>query len=483
MNKTKLSWTMSNIMKMYDEKKVLSFEHPIQRKSEQWNNQQKSLLIHSMLANYPVPNIYVLREDSQEVDAKNKPIFNYFVMDGKQRLTSVLSFMWGEFPLDDNIPNIFIEDEEYEIAGKYYSDLDEPVRYDIARFKFEIIAFEDCTDKEIEEIFFRLNNSTPLTKSQVAKAKVGVRVAEFINEVLTSKFFVNSCNFSKAQLKASDDQRSLIQSMMLLDTNYVSGFELKDFSENSILEYSECIRENYTDKQKNTLKSAIQYLENAFPEKNKNIRKISIPMLIYLADVAEYDEIKPRFYRDWWSYFVDEDEFFEVYKTFCSSGSTKLEKIKGRLAIMTKSFCKYFELDYPEELVDMIAEVEEKLAAKEEKAEDEVLEDGVTPSEEKVEDVSVTEYVETTEEAEQTTGEVENTEIVGCNTENVENTDEVIDTADSVDGAVNPEETVSGDENTIDDSSFDEDNAHTEDGANADTPSYEEEIPNDEGSF
>lgn len=483
MNKSKLSWSMSNIEKMHDEKKVLSFEHPIQRKSEQWNNQQKSLLIHSMLANYPVPNIYVLREDSQEVDAKNKPIFNYFVMDGKQRLTSVLSFMWGEFLIDDNIPNIFIEDEEYVIAGKYFCDLDEPVQYEITRYKFEIIAFEDCTDKEIEEIFFRLNNSTPLTKSQVAKAKVGVRVAEFINEVLASKFFVNSCNFSKAQLKASDDQRSLIQSMMLLDTNYVKGFELKDFSENSILEYSEEIREVYNDKQKNTLKSAIQYLENTFPEKNKNIRKISIPMLIYLADVAEYDEVKPRFFRDWWSYFTEEDALFEVYKTFCSSGSTKLEKIKGRLAMMTKSFCKYFELDYPEELVDMIAEVEEKLAAKEEKAEGVVLEDEVTSSEEKMEDVSVIENVETTEEVEQNTENVENAETVECDTENVENTEEVIDTEDSVEGAVNPEETVSEDENTIDEVSLEESDAHTEDGVNADTPSYEGENPNDEGSF
>ena len=97
MNKTKLSWTVNNIKKMHEEKKVLSFEHPIQRKSEMWTNQQKSLLIHSMLANYPVPTIYVLREDSQELDEKKKPVFNYFVMDGKQRLTSVLAYIGGEF--------------------------------------------------------------------------------------------------------------------------------------------------------------------------------------------------------------------------------------------------------------------------------------------------------------------------------------------------------------------------------------------------
>ena len=376
MNKTKLAWTVANIERMHEEKKVLSFEHPIQRKSEQWSDRQKSLLIHSMLANYPVPNIYVLREDSQELDEKNKPIFNYFVMDGKQRLTSVLSYIWGEFPLDENIPAIIIEDVEYEIAGKYFCDLEEPVQYEIKRYKFEIIAFEECSNREIEEIFFRLNNSTPLTKSQVAKAKVGVEIAEFINELLTSKFFTTSCNFSKAQLKASDDQKVLIQSMMLLDTNNVLDFELKDFSENSILEYSESIREKYSDKQCNILKSAIQYLTDAFPEKNKQLRKISIPMLVYLADAAMDKEIKPMYFRQWYEYFTQEDGLMEVYKTFCSSGSTKLEKIRGRMAVMTESFCNYLELEIPEELKDLVDEVKEKLAAKEES--EEVLSDGVS---------------------------------------------------------------------------------------------------------
>lgn len=382
MNKTKLSWTVANIEKMHDEKKVLSFEHPIQRKSEQWSDTQKSLLIHSMLANYPVPNIYVLREDSQELDEKNKPVFNYFVMDGKQRLTSVLSYIWGEFPLDENIPAITIDDVEYQIAGKYFCDLDEPVQYEIKRYKFDIIAFEECSNREIEEIFFRLNNSTPLTKSQVAKAKVGVEIAELINGLLTSKFFTVSCNFSKAQLKSSDDQKVLIQSMMLLDTNNVPDFELKDFSENSILEYSESIRGTYTDKQSNILKSAIQYLTDAFPEKNKQLRKISIPTLVYMADIAEDKEIKPMYFRQWFEFFTEEDGLMEDYKTFCSTGSTKLEKVQGRLAVMTKSFCKYHEIEIPEELKDMVADVEEKLAAK--KASEEMLIDDVmeNPSEE-----------------------------------------------------------------------------------------------------
>ena len=43
---------------------------------------------------------------------------------------------------------------------------------------------------------------------------------------------------------------------------------------------------------------------------------------------------------------------------------------------MTKSFCLYHEIEIPEELKDMVAEVEEKLAAKEEN--EEMLSDGVS---------------------------------------------------------------------------------------------------------
>ena len=49
---------------------------------------------------------------------------------------------------------------------------------------------------------------------------------------------------------------------------------------------------------------------------------------------------------------------------------------------MTKSFCKYHEIEIPEELKDMVADVEEKLAAKKESEEmliDDVME---KPSEE-----------------------------------------------------------------------------------------------------
>ena len=346
MIKGKQNWTVRNIKKMYESKQVLSFSHPIQRQSELWNNMQKSLLIHSMLANYPIPNIYVLREDSRQVDDKGKPVFIFSVIDGKQRLTNVLSFLRGEFALSDNIPDVVIEEETYTIAGKYFADLDEPVKYELQRFKFEIYSFEECSNDEVEEIFFRLNNSTPLTKAQVAKAKVGTDNAIFINKLLGTKFMAESCNFSKAQRKNSDD-------------------EIADLSEKSIMVYAESIKNNFSAKQENILLSAFEYLSDAFPpEVQKNLRKIVLPMVIYMADYAIDQGIKGMYFRQWIDFFFSEDTLLEEFNQICGSGSTKLVKVNARLAIMAMSFANYFEIEVPEELADLVEEVKGQIAEK-----------------------------------------------------------------------------------------------------------------------
>lgn len=357
MIKGKQNWTVSNIKRMYEGKQVLSFSHPIQRQSEQWNIMQKSLLIHSMLANYPIPNVYVLREDSRQVDDKGKPVFIFSVIDGKQRLTNVLSFLRGEYALSENIPDVVIEEETYAIAGKYFSDLDEAVKYELQRYKFEIYSFEECSTDEVEEIFFRLNNSTPLTKAQVAKAKVGTDIAIFINKLLGMRFMAESCNFSKAQRKNSDDQRVILQSAMLFDRNY-KGLEVADLSEKSIMEYAESIKGNFSVQQENILLSAFEYLSGAFPpEVNKNLRKVVLPMVIYMADYAIDKEIKGMYFRQWLDFFFSEDALLEQFNQNCGSGSTKLVKVNARLAIMAMSFENYFEKEVPEELAELVMEV------------------------------------------------------------------------------------------------------------------------------
>lgn len=339
MIRTTLNWTVKNLKSMYDEKETLSFNHPIQRQSAQWDNEQQSLLIHSMLANFPVPAVYVHKTESIEVDAKGKHSYTYSVLDGKQRMTTVFSFINGEYALSEDIPDVEIEDVTYEIAGKYFEDLDEDVQQEILRFRFNIQAFEDVTDEMIEDIFFRLNNSTPLTKSQKARPLMGVENSIFINDILAGRFFTEKCTFSKMQLKRSDDMCTLLQGMMLLDNKY-RDYDFSSISADEVMNYSQYIKNNYPDECKDRLKRIIGFLNNVFYMKDKNLKKVNIPILFLIADKALAESITGTNFRRWYNSFFEEHK--KEYNLYCSSGSIKKEKTLGRIEIMTRYFDEYF---------------------------------------------------------------------------------------------------------------------------------------------
>ena len=345
MIKTTLNWTIKNLKSMHDSKETLNFDHPIQRQSAQWTNLQQSLLVHSILANYPVPAVYVEKTDSAEIDDKGKAIYKYSVLDGKQRMATVFSFINGEYALNEETPAAEIEGETYTLAGRTFEELDEDVRQELLRFKFSIFAFEDATDDEIEEIFFRLNNSTPLSKPQKARPLMGTENARFINSILTGSFFTEKCNFSKLQLRKSDDMCTLLQSMMLLDHKY-NNYEYASISADEVMKYSAAIKGNYSEEQKDLLLEIIDYLDDAFDEKEKLLKKINVPMVVIMADIAIKEEIEPDEFHDWFLYFFVSNK---EYSQYCSSGSIKKEKVLGRLTTMEAHFTKHFKLDAPAE--------------------------------------------------------------------------------------------------------------------------------------
>lgn len=346
MIKTTLNWTVKNLKSMNDEKHTLDFSHPIQRQSGQWDGDRlkKSLLIHSIFANYPVPPIYCLKEAISEKD------YSYSILDGKQRLTTIFDFIDGRYPLDAETPSVTIDDTVYELGSKYFTDLDNECQQELLRFKFTIYGFEDADDDLIEEIFFRLNNSTPLSKPQKAMPLCGVENAKFIKSILSDRFFSEICQFSALQRRKSDDMCTLLQAMMLLDNRY-EGYEFSSISADEIMRYASHIKKNYSEEQKNRLYDIIDYLEKAFPEKDKMLKKINIPIVMLAADTAmgnDYDPIKnsyrvgPMYFRHWFIVFFE--ECYEEYKQYCSSGSIKKEKTLKRIEIMEAFLIEYFEL-------------------------------------------------------------------------------------------------------------------------------------------
>ena len=296
----------------------------------------------------PCSPIYCLKEP---LDEKN---FSYSILDGKQRLSAAFDYIDGRYPLDEETPSVVIDEVTYKLGGRYFTDLDAECQQEILRFKFTIYGFEDADDDLIEEIFFRLNNSAPLSKPQKAMPLCGVENAKFIKSLLADRFFSDICQFSALQRRKSDDMCTLLQSMMLLDSRH-EGYEFSSISADEIMRYAAHIKNNYSEEQKERLYDIIDYMEKVFPEKDKMLKKINIPIVMLTAGTAmgnNYDSTKgiyrvgPMYFRQWFSYFFD--ECYEDYKQYCSSGSIKKEKTLKRIEVMESSLKKYFELEETE---------------------------------------------------------------------------------------------------------------------------------------
>ena len=331
---------VKNLYKMY-ERENLTFNNPIQRRCEQWKNYQKSLLIHSILDDYIIPPIYLIKEDKGSVDVRGRAISDYDVLDGKQRLTTVFNFIDDKFALSELTPSIELDEEEYELAGKKFYELDSELQENINNFGFSIYNLEGNSDEEVEEFFLRINGGESLSKNQNTKAKIGVKTMDIINQYLDSWFFSHTCNFSGAQYKNEVDLCALLQCMMMIDV--LDGrYEFASFSENDAQEYGESIHDGINAETEQKVTEIINYLDDVFcdiPSKEKWLRKTHIPMVFLTAQRAINRGIDADTFYDWFTVFAYDYYNPECeYAQYCGAGSVKKAKVFGRINTMLEHF-------------------------------------------------------------------------------------------------------------------------------------------------
>lgn len=133
--------------------------------------------------------------------------------------------------------------------------------------------------------------------------------------------------------------------MMLLDNKY-RNYDFPSISDDEAMLYSKWINGNYPDECKCKLKKIVAFLDNLFYQKEKNLRKINIPILFLMADKALKHSISGTNFRKWYYDFFENHK--DEYGQFCSSGSVKKEKTLGRIEVMEKCFDDYFRPDEAE---------------------------------------------------------------------------------------------------------------------------------------
>lgn len=325
MEKTSVNFTIKKIMQKINKGNIKFNCNGVQRKEDQWSPDKKSLLIHSVLGNYPIPPIYTYTDDEG----------NYQVLDGKQRLTIIHGYINNEFSLS-NVPEVIIDGEEYEISGLKFSQLPEELQDEIYGASLIMYIFTDCSEEEVSEIFFRLNNGESLNSMQQTRSKLGASLISFVDDTLKLPFFKEKANFTKFQIKKSQDETCILQTLMLL-----KEYPYKKFGSDDILKFVESYRNTCNKTELEKFKNLFIKLNEAFEKKNKLLKKIHIPMFIMALKTSEEMDIPFDKFKKWINNFVSSYDTKSEYGKLCSGNTTNKEKVSKRLELINYSLINY----------------------------------------------------------------------------------------------------------------------------------------------
>lgn len=133
-----------------------------QRDCDQWDNRKKSLFIESLLNNLTIPAFFFCEDDKGDAE----------VIDGQQRLTTILQFAKDELKISDDRGIDYLLPEAVQYRGKKFSELSRDLQKIFNRYPLTIIFLPKSMPLSIKlEVFRRINEGgTPLTGQDIRLA-------------------------------------------------------------------------------------------------------------------------------------------------------------------------------------------------------------------------------------------------------------------------------------------------------------------------
>jgi hypothetical protein len=109
-----------------------------------WPRPAKAYLIDTILANRPIPQLFIQRYTSAQT---GRP--NYRVIDGQQRLRAVFEFLDDRFPLGKSSGK--------RLEKRKFSDLPQSLKDRIRDYDFVVDELTGYSDRDVQDLFVRMN--------------------------------------------------------------------------------------------------------------------------------------------------------------------------------------------------------------------------------------------------------------------------------------------------------------------------------------
>ena len=321
----------NSIEQFYMNRDNYNFEIEFQR-GVVWTNLQKSELIISLLIGMYIPPLVV-----------NKVGNEMRFVDGKQRATTILSYINNEYPLAEEIKDIEINymdgtSKVYDLRGKKFNELPLELNNHLRTRVIDMRQFDNLSNEQEAMVIRLLNNGSAM--NGIAKARLNSydTILPFVIRLKDNDFFRRKVNIAKSHKEKFKLDEKVIYNLIAYECN----IEISDNIESVVNKIKEI---GLSQEDRDKIVEVINYLNRSFPtsEKFLNSKNIIPIYMIGKQNVGILEERK--FYEIIVNIFKDEDKGLKEIKGEWNSCKAVTERIKILSKLVDKMKIEWYSND------------------------------------------------------------------------------------------------------------------------------------------
>jgi hypothetical protein PPSC2_p0321 len=169
------------------------------------------------------------------------------------------------------------------------------------------------------------NQAAPLSKMDLSLVVLGEEAMDTFNRLCDHSFMQEKIKLTAPARRKHDDLNIMLHSRPGIG---FSGAEIMSFCDD--------IKNDEADIPADEITALLDYLDEAISEKRAYLKKVHIPIVLYVAQLAKEKDISPE------EFGLRLDAFFEnlpddgEYMAACRSGSAKRTNVQTRMQIMSE---------------------------------------------------------------------------------------------------------------------------------------------------
>jgi hypothetical protein len=161
---------------LYRDREAIQLNPPYQRVGDVWDDRKRRLLIDSLINGFDIPKFYLRHFVPAITDEMSGRVYDYAVIDGQQRLTTLWSYLDDGFGLSKEF--VYIDDDYLGplLSGLRFSELSlrhPDIANNLLNYELDVITVETDEEDYIEDMFLRLNEAVPLNAAEKRNAYGG----------------------------------------------------------------------------------------------------------------------------------------------------------------------------------------------------------------------------------------------------------------------------------------------------------------------